>query len=70
MEFALLYFYDFAQAGPAEGGVSGWPALDAEIEEAGAHRYGAGFHPESSSRTVSVREGQARIEGGVAGSRR
>ena len=68
MEFALLYFYDFAQAGPAEGGVSGWPALDAEIEEAGARRYGAGLHPESSSRTV--REGQARIEGGVAGSRR
>ena len=36
MKFALLYFYDPAQAGPAEGEVSDWLALDAEIREAGA----------------------------------
>ena len=66
MKFALLYFYDPAQAGPAEGEVSDWLALDAEIKEAGAHVYGAGFHPESTARTVSVREGQASTEGGVA----
>jgi hypothetical protein len=40
MKFALLYFYDPAQAGPAEGEVSDWLALDAEIKEAGAHVYG------------------------------
>lgn len=34
MKFALLYFYDPAQAGPAEGEVSDWLALDAEIKEA------------------------------------
>ena len=44
MKFALLYFYDPAQAGPAEGEVSDWLALDAEIKEAGAHVYGASFH--------------------------
>jgi hypothetical protein len=33
MKFALLYFYDPAQAGPAEGEVSDWLALDAEIKE-------------------------------------
>ena len=67
MKFALLYFYDPAQAGPAEGEVSDWLALDAEIKEAGAHDvYGAGFHPESTARTVSVRDGQASTEGGVA----
>jgi hypothetical protein len=63
MKFALLYFYDPAQAGTAEGEVSDWLALDAEIKEAGAHVYGAGFHPESTARTVSVREGQASTEG-------
>ncbi len=66
MKFALLYFYDPAQAGPAKGEISDWLALDAEIKEAGAHVYGAGFHPESTARTVSVRNGQASTEGGVA----
>jgi hypothetical protein len=66
MKFALSYFYDPAQAGPAEGEVSDWLALDAEIKEAGAHVYGAGFQPESTARTVSVRDGQASTEGGVA----
>ena len=41
-------------------------ALDAEIKEAGAYVYGAGSHPESTSRTVSVREGQTSPEDGVA----
>ena len=59
MKFALSYFYD-----PAEG--EDWLALDAEIKEAGAHVYGAGFHPESTARTVSVRDGQASTEDGVA----
>jgi hypothetical protein len=53
MKFALSYFYDPAQAGPAEGEVGDRLALDAAIKEAGAHVYGAGFHPES-------------MEGGVA----
>ncbi len=65
MKFALLSFHDPAQSGPAEGEVSDWLALD-EIKEAGAHVYGAGFHPESTARTVSVRDGQASTEGGVA----
>ena len=66
MQFAHLYFYDSAQTGPAEGEVSDWLALDAEIKEARAHVYGAGFHPESTARTVSVSKGQASTEGGVA----
>jgi hypothetical protein len=66
MKFALLYFYDSAQAGPAEGEVSDRLALDAEIKEADAHVRGAGFHPESTARTVSAGEGQASMEGGVA----
>ena len=33
MKVALSYFYDPAQAGPAEGEVSDWLALDAEIKE-------------------------------------
>jgi hypothetical protein len=53
MKFALLYFYDPAQAGPAESEVSDWLALDAEIKEAGAHVYGAGFHPESTEGGVA-----------------
>ena len=36
MKFALLYFWDPAQAGPAEGEFSDWLALDAEIKESGA----------------------------------
>jgi hypothetical protein len=66
MKFALLSFHDPAQAGPAEGEVGDRFALEAEIKEAGAHVYGAGFHPESTARTVSVREGQASMEGGAA----
>ena len=66
MKFALLYVYDPAQAGPAEGEVGDWLALDAEIKEAGAQVYGAGLHPESTARTVSVRDGRASTEGGVA----
>lgn len=64
MKFALTYFYEPTQAAPAEG--EDWLALDAEIKEAGAHVYGAGFHPWSTARTVSVRDGQASTEGGVA----
>jgi len=64
VKFALLYFWDPAQAGPAEGEFSDWLALDAEIKESGA--LGSGFHPESTARTGSVREGQASAEGGVA----
>ena len=52
MKFALLYFYDPAQAGPAEDEVSDWLALD-ESKEAGAHVYGAGFHPESTEGGVA-----------------
>jgi hypothetical protein len=70
MKFALLHFYDPAQAGRAEGEVSDWLALDAEIKKAGAHVYGAGFRSESTARTVSARDGQASPEGGGAGSRR
>ena len=66
MKFALLYFHDPAQAGPAEGEVSDWLALDAEIKEAGAHVYGTGLHLESTARTVGVRDGQASTEGEVA----
>jgi hypothetical protein len=33
MKSALLYFYEPAQAGPAEGEVSDWLVLDAEIKE-------------------------------------
>jgi hypothetical protein len=36
VKFALLYFWDSAQAGPAEGEFSDWLALDAEIKESGA----------------------------------
>ncbi len=66
MKFALMHFYDPAQAGPAKGEVSDLPAPDAEIEEAGAHVYGAGFRPESTARTVGVRDGRASAEGAVA----
>jgi hypothetical protein len=69
MKFALLYyFYDPAQAGPASRASSATDlALDAEINEAGAHVYGAGFHPQSTAaRTLSVSDGQASTEGTVA----
>jgi hypothetical protein len=48
MKFALLYyFYDRAQAGPASRARSATElALDAQINEAGAHVYEAGFHPQ------------------------
>jgi len=51
MKFSLLYFYDPAQAAPAEGEFSDCLVLDAEIKESCAHVYGAGFHPESTART-------------------
>jgi hypothetical protein len=67
VKFALLYFYDLAQAGPAEGEVSDWLALDTEIKGSGAFVYETGFQPESTARTVSVRDGRASTEdGGVA----
>ena len=48
MKFALLYyFYDPAQAGPASRARSATElAPDAQINDAGAHVYGAGFHPQ------------------------
>lgn len=66
MKVALLYFYDPAQAGPTEGEVDAWVALDAEIRGSGAFVYEAGFQPESTARTVSVRDGQAWTEDGGA----
>ena len=66
MKFALLYSYDPAQAGPAEGEVQGWLDLDAEIRGSGAFVYEAGFQPAETARTVSVRDGQARTEDGGA----
>jgi hypothetical protein len=70
IKLALLYFYGPAEAGRAEGEVSDWLALDAEPKEAGAHVYGAGFHPGSTARTVNLGDGLASTEGGVAWSRR
>ena len=71
MKFALLYFYDPAQAGPAEGEVSDWLALDAEIkgdQGSGRPRRVRGRFPSGEHRSdgVSVRDGQASTEGGVA----
>ena len=66
MKFALSYFYDPAQTGPAEDGVCDRLGLDAEIGNAGAHVHGAGFHPGSTARTVSAREGRTSTEGGAA----
>ncbi|HSL00376.1 MAG TPA: hypothetical protein VK869_08565 [Rubrobacteraceae bacterium] len=37
MKIALLYSYDPPRANPAEGEVSDWLTLDAEIKEANAH---------------------------------
>ena len=60
MKFALLYSYDPARAGPAEGEVDDWLALDAEIRGSGVFVYESGFQPASTARTVSARDGQAR----------
>ena len=64
MKFALLYFYDPAQAGPAAGEVSDWLTLDKEIKESGVFVYEAGFHGVSTARTVSVRYGRVHTEDG------
>jgi hypothetical protein len=66
-EVCALVFLRPAQAGAAEGEVSNWLALDTEIKDSGAFVYETGFQPQSTARTVSVRDGQASTEdGGVA----
>ncbi|MGW0196277.1 YciI family protein [Nonomuraea sp. NPDC003201] len=65
-KFALVYQYDPAATGPAQGEVPDWFAYDKEVREAGVLAYEAGFHEASSGRTVSVRDGATVVDDGVA----
>jgi hypothetical protein len=63
VKFSLLYFWDPAQAGPAEGEFSDWLALDAEIKESGAPHVWGRF-PSGEHRSDGEREGGAGERGG------
>ncbi|MEW1842478.1 YciI family protein [Nonomuraea angiospora] len=65
-KFALIYQYDFAATGPIEGEVAHWFAYDKEVRETGVLVYEAGFHEPCTGRTVSVRDGVAVVDDGVA----
>ncbi|MGX2995631.1 YciI family protein [Streptomyces sp. JNUCC 64] len=67
MQFALIYSYDPAAAGPGgDDEVTEWIALDQELTEAGIKVHEAGFHPGAEGRTVTVRESGAVVTDGVA----
>jgi hypothetical protein len=64
MKFALLYYYNPAQAGPTEEEFADWMSLDTAVKEAGAHVYEAGFYGAEQAQTISVRGGQMTTEEG------
>ncbi|MER7050629.1 YciI family protein [Streptomyces jumonjinensis] len=67
MQYALIYFYDPAEAGPGgDEEVKEWINLDNELTEAGIKVHEAGFHPGTEGKTVTVRDGGAAVEDGVA----
>jgi hypothetical protein len=67
VKFALLYYHNPATDGPSEGEVAEWMDLDARVKDAGVDVYEAGFHPATTAKTVSVRDGRVTTDdGGVA----
>jgi hypothetical protein len=68
MQFALLYYYDPAVAGPTKEELLDWLAFDGAVRKAGAFVHEAGFHSVSRARTVRVRDGEpASEQGGATG---
>ncbi|QDY77222.1 YciI family protein [Streptomyces qinzhouensis] len=67
MQYALVYSYDPAEAGPGgDKEVQEWIDLDNELTEAGIKVHEAGFHPGAEGKTVTVRDGGTAVEDGVA----
>jgi hypothetical protein len=66
MQFALLYYYDPAVAGPTKEELLDWLAFDAAVRKAGVFVHEAGFHSVSRARTVRVRDGKTSSEKGGA----
>lgn len=65
-KFALIYQYDPTTAGPTQGEVDDWVAYDKAVRDAGVFVFEAGYHDAEASRTVSVRNGEAVVNDGVA----
>jgi hypothetical protein len=66
MQFALLYYYDPAVAGPTKEELLDWLAFDGAVRKAGVFVHEAGFHSVSRARTVRVRDGETSSEQGGA----
>jgi hypothetical protein len=66
MQFALLYYYDPAVAGPTKEELLDWLSFDAAVRKAGVFVHEAGFHSVSRARTVRVRDGKTSSEKGAA----
>jgi hypothetical protein len=64
MKVALLYYYDPAQTGPADGEVPAWMDFDSAVKEAGLYVYEAGFHSATTARTISIRNNDVTTEDG------
>ena len=61
MKFALLDYYNPAEAGPTEGEVADWMTFDEAVKAAEAHVDEAGIQP---AFTISVGDGETVVDDG------
>jgi hypothetical protein len=64
-KYALVWFFDPSKAGPTEGEYQEWVEFEKDPKDAGQLVHGAGLHPASEAKSVSIRDGQAAVEDGV-----
>jgi hypothetical protein len=65
MKYALVYFFDPSKTGPTEGEYQEWVEFEESAKDAGQLVHGAGLHPSSEAKSVSIRDGQTTVEDGV-----
>jgi hypothetical protein len=64
-KYALVYFFDPSKGGPTEGEYQEWVEFEESAKDAGQLVHGAGLHPSSKGRSVSIRDGETAVDDGV-----
>jgi hypothetical protein len=65
VKYALVYFFDPSEAGPTEREYQEWVEFEQSAKGAGQLVHGAGLHPSSQAKSVSIRDGETAVEDGA-----
>jgi len=66
-KYALVYFFDPSEGGPTEDEYEEWVEFERSAKDAGELVHGAGLHPSSEAKSVSIRDGHTPVEDAVPG---